>query len=75
MRSRRQYLAIRHRKAREEAQFVEDQMRAAERAALLLGLCPMCGANIFGGEPHATECDGAVSQKSELARRGAPSRT
>lgn len=45
------------RQQRENERFVTEQMRAAERAARLLGLCPVCGGDAT--EPHVCEPEAA----------------
>ncbi len=53
----RQYQAIRHKKSRREREIEADEARAAERAAIALGLCPKCGAAVIMGAPHAEDCE------------------
>ncbi len=54
----RQYAAVRHgmNRSRLERE-ARDVERAAERAALLLGLCPGCGADGSAKVAHSSECE------------------
>lgn len=53
----RQYAAIRYRRNRQEKALVAEHVRATEGAALALGLCPGCGADLVAKRPHDTNCE------------------
>jgi hypothetical protein len=52
----RRYAAVRHAKQRRESEIVRDHERAAARLAIVVGMCPGCGAEAVAGEAHSTEC-------------------
>jgi hypothetical protein len=55
--SNRQYAAVRNAKIRRAAQHeADEQTEAARRGALIVGMCPTCGADRVDGEDHAFGC-------------------
>jgi hypothetical protein len=51
-----QRAAIRYKKVRKALQDGLDHVRAAERAAIALGLCPRCGSDVVNHQRHDVAC-------------------